>query len=90
MIKTLILYLAAVSVTAFLLYGLDKAKARRKAWRIPEKVLLGIALFGGAPGALLGMVTFRHKTEHWYFWTLCCLFCGVWVCAVLKLLMVID
>ena len=88
--KVLFLYLAAVSVLAFLLYGIDKGRARRKAWRIPERVLLGLALAGGAPGALLGMVTFRHKTEHWYFWTLCCLACGVWACGVLKLFMAFD
>ena len=85
-----IAYLILINAAAFTLMFADKQKAIRGQWRIPEKVLLGIALFGGAPGALLGMVTFRHKTEHWYFWMLCCLFCGVWACTVLKLLMVID
>ena len=47
--------------------GLDKAKAKAKAWRIPEKTLLGIAVMGGGLGVLLGMETFRHKTKHWYF-----------------------
>lgn len=60
--------LAALSAAAFVLYGADKSKARRGAWRIPEKVLLGISFFGGAAGGLLGMVLFRHKTKHWYFW----------------------
>ena len=69
---TLIACLCAVivvmSLIAFILYALDKAKAKRGAWRIPESVLLGWGFFGGAVGALLGMKTFRHKTKHWYFW----------------------
>lgn len=60
--------LAALSVVAFVLYGVDKARARRGAWRIPEKVLLGFSFFGGAVGGILGMLVFRHKTRHWYFW----------------------
>lgn len=63
------IFLAAVSLAAFILYGADKSKARRGAWRIPEKVLLSLSFFGGAAGGLLGMVLFRHKTRHWYFWT---------------------
>ncbi len=62
------IFLAAVSLAAFILYGADKSKARRGAWRIPEKVLLSLSFFGGAAGGLLGMVLFRHKTRHWYFW----------------------
>ena len=60
--------LAAISLIAFILYGADKSKAKRGAWRIPEKVLLGFSLLGGAVGGLLGMLLFRHKTKHWYFW----------------------
>ena len=58
----------AVSAVALWQYGRDKRKARRKKNRIPESVLLGLGFFGGAPGALLGMSLFRHKTRHWYFW----------------------
>lgn len=67
----LYIYLAAVfalSLAAFAAYGADKSKARRGAWRIPEKVLLGLSFFGGAAGGLCGMLLFRHKTRHWYFW----------------------
>ena len=60
-------YLIGINVLAFLLYGIDKAKAKRGAWRIAEKVLLGIGILGGALGALAGMKLFRHKTRHWYF-----------------------
>lgn len=63
-----IVILAAVSLAAFVLYGVDKSRARRGAWRISEKALLCLSFFGGAAGGLLGMVLFRHKTRHWYFW----------------------
>lgn len=65
--KALYAYLAAANVIMALLYGADKAKARRGAWRIPERVLLGCGICGGALGALLGMRLFHHKTRHWYF-----------------------
>ena len=56
------------SLVTFTLYGTDKRRAKRDAWRIPERVLLGIGFLCGAPGALLGMKTFRHKTKHIYFY----------------------
>ena len=62
--------LAVISAVTFILYGADKGRAKRGAWRIPEKVLLGFSFFGGAPGGLLGMLPFRHKTRHWYFWAI--------------------
>lgn len=58
---------AVISVVTFFLYGIDKWKAKRHAWRVKESVLLGFAFFGGAAGAILGMALFRHKTKHWYF-----------------------
>lgn len=60
--------IAAVSFVAFVAYGLDKRKAKKGLWRTKEAVLLGMGLCGGAPGALLGMKVFHHKTKHWYFW----------------------
>ena len=51
----------------FTVYGVDKAKTRRGAWRVPEKTLFLLPLLGGSVGALLGMLVFRHKTKHWYF-----------------------
>jgi uncharacterized membrane protein YsdA (DUF1294 family) len=63
----LILY-AVIGVIALGFYAADKRYAIRHAWRVPEKVLLGLGFFGGAWGALLGMKLFRHKTKHWYFW----------------------
>ena len=58
-----VIYLAAVNITAFILYGADKKKAKRGQWRIPEKTLLGVAVIGGSAGAILGMFLFRHKTK---------------------------
>lgn len=57
-------YLLAINVLSFALMGIDKAKARRNAWRIPEKVLFLAAILGGSVGALVGMALFRHKTKH--------------------------
>ena len=67
MIRVLLIALAAVNLLAFILYGIDKFKAKKGAWRIPEASLLLVAFLGGSLGALLGMELFRHKTTHWQF-----------------------
>lgn len=59
--------LVAINLIAFFMYGIDKLKAKRGAWRIPEATLLGIAFFGGSVGAFIGMRVFRHKTKHTRF-----------------------
>ena len=61
------MWMAFISIIGFILMGVDKAKAKKGAWRIPEKTLLGLALIGGGAGVWLGMEVFRHKTKHWYF-----------------------
>lgn len=48
-------------------YGIDKLKAKTDAWRIPEKALLALAVCLGGFGAIIGMVLFRHKTNHMSF-----------------------
>ena len=53
-----------LSVINFVLYGVDKARAVRGEWRIPEKTLLLLSLFGGGIGGLFAMILFRHKTKH--------------------------
>ncbi|MBO4752341.1 MAG: DUF1294 domain-containing protein [Bacteroidales bacterium] len=58
------IYLIAINLVTFLVYGIDKLKAKRGKWRIPESVLLTLAVVGGSIGALLGMLAFRHKTKH--------------------------
>lgn len=60
----LTIYLIFMNLLAFLLMGLDKSKARRNRWRIPEKTLFLSAILGGSIGAILGMQVFRHKTKH--------------------------
>lgn len=60
----LTIYLIFMNLLAFLLMGLDKAKARRNQWRISEKTLFLSAILGGSIGAILGMQVFRHKTKH--------------------------
>lgn len=61
------IYLAAVNILGFSMMGIDKAKARRRSWRISEAHLFLVALIGGSVGTLVGMYVFRHKTKHWYF-----------------------
>ncbi len=63
----LLILMAVMSLILFILMGVDKKKAKKGAWRIPEKTLFLFAFFGGAIGGLAGMYTFRHKTKHWYF-----------------------
>ena len=58
-----LLYLLAINVIAFLAMGIDKWKAKRGAWRIPEQTLLSLVLLGGGIGGIAGMYTFRHKTK---------------------------
>ncbi len=73
--KTILLaVLLLVNVLAFALYGIDKLKAKKGAWRIPESTLLLVAFLGGSLGALLGMELFRHKTKHAKFKVLVPLF----------------
>ena len=59
-----LLYFAIVNVVTFVLYGIDKFKAQHARWRIPESVLIGLAVIGGSIGAWLGMMIWRHKTQH--------------------------
>ena len=67
MFPILLVVLIVMNLLAFALMGIDKMKAKRGSWRIPEKTLfLVTALFGGL-GGTLGMKVFRHKTKHWYF-----------------------
>ena len=67
----LVVYLVLVNIAAFGMYGMDKRKAIRKQWRIPEAQLLAVAAIGGSAGALLGMQFFLIKPESGNF---------AWVC----------
>ncbi len=57
-------YLVAINVVTFVMYGIDKWKAKHNKWRIPEATLLGLAVVGGSVGAWLGMKVWHHKTMH--------------------------
>lgn len=60
-------YLAIINILVLVVYGGDKLFAKLDSWRVPEKVLLLLALLGGSIGALLAMQIFRHKTRHLKF-----------------------
>ncbi len=62
--QLILIYLLAINVFAFFLYGIDKWKAKRSKWRIPEMTLLSIAVIGGGVGAWIGMKVWHHKTMH--------------------------
>lgn len=65
--KAALLWVMALSFSSFILMGVDKRRAKNKRWRVPEKTFFILAAMGGAPGAVVGMWVFRHKTRHWYF-----------------------
>lgn len=65
--KYLWLYLCTINALSFLLMLIDKQKAKKNKWRIPEKTLLGVCLIGGSIGGLISMHLFRHKTKHLRF-----------------------
>ena len=62
--NALLYYLIVINVVTFLVYGIDKVKAKRGYWRISEVTLLMLAVIGGSIGALLGMKVWHHKTMH--------------------------
>lgn len=63
----IILYAVAVNVISFIMMGVDKRKAIKRAFRIPESTLFILAIIGGSIGSIAGMHLFHHKTRHWYF-----------------------
>ncbi|MBQ7139300.1 MAG: DUF1294 domain-containing protein [Clostridia bacterium] len=67
MFPILLVVLIVMNLLAFALMGIDKMKAKRGSWRIPEKTLFLVTALFGALGGTLGMKVFRHKTKHWYF-----------------------
>lgn len=60
----LIYYLRAINAVAFIMYGIDKYKAKKAKWRISEATLLLLAVLGGSIGAWMGMKVWHHKTMH--------------------------
>ena len=79
--KVIIIYLLIINLITFFMFGIDKWKAKRNAWRIPEKTLLIGAVLGGTIGAFAGMEVFHHKTKHWKFMV------GVPACMILHIVL---
>lgn len=79
------IFLAVMGCITFIVYGIDKWKARRRAYRISERTLLCLSVFGGCIGGLAAMLVFRHKTRHWYFYFVNVLFCAVYAVVPLVL-----
>ena len=57
-------FIAILNVITFLIYAIDKWQAKKNRWRIPESILLLLAVLGGSIGALMGMKIWHHKTMH--------------------------
>lgn len=66
-ITFLIIYFVIMNIVGFAIMGIDKRKAIKRTFRIPEATLFIVALIGGSIGSIIGMQVFRHKTRHWYF-----------------------
>ena len=62
--ETVIYYLIIINIVTFLVYGIDKWKAKKSLWRVRENSLLMLAILGGSIGAWLGMKVWHHKTQH--------------------------
>ena len=67
LLKILLVYLFIINAVGFILMLVDKIKAKKNIWRIREVTLFLVAALGGSLGSLLGMYTFRHKTQHLQF-----------------------
>ena len=67
MIKIIIIYTIIINIIGFFSMLIDKRRAIKNKWRIPEKTLFLITIIGGSVGSIAGMRLFRHKTKHWYF-----------------------
>lgn len=65
--KVAFLYVIIMNIIGVMMMGIDKSRAKRHAWRIPESTLFLISLLGGSVGSLAGMYLFRHKTKHMKF-----------------------
>ena len=65
--KWVLIYIAVINIIAFFAMGIDKERAQKRHWRIPEKTLFTMAIIGGGFGTWLGMYMYRHKTKHDYF-----------------------
>lgn len=84
-ISKITLFIAIMSIIGFIQMGIDKHRAVKKAWRIPERNLFLIAALGGGIGSFLGMYVFHHKTKHMKFKVLFPILAGLYAFLILKL-----
>lgn len=80
-----IIYLVLINLLGFGIMGMDKQRAKKGMYRIPEKTLFLAAILGGCFGTTAGMYFFHHKTRHWYFKFGMPLFCVGWGYCILKI-----
>ncbi len=78
-------YIVIMSLLGFILMGVDKERAKRKAYRIPERTLFVVAFLGGGIGSYVGMYGFRHKTKHTKFLLLIPLAAILYLLVILKI-----
>ena len=67
MLESISIIIVIINIFTFIIYGIDKYKAKKGRWRIPENSLIGLAIIGGSIGAYLGMRVWHHKTMHLKF-----------------------
>lgn len=67
LLKIVLIYLLIMTLATFVLCGIDKFAAKKQMRRVPEKTFFLLSALGGSIGMFAGMLTFRHKTQHWYF-----------------------
>lgn len=77
-------YFVLINIISFLLYYIDKKKAIKHKYRIPEKILIMTSIMGGCFGSIFSMYLFHHKTKHLKFKILVPLFCLVWLFFIFK------
>jgi uncharacterized membrane protein YsdA (DUF1294 family) len=61
------IYILVLNLIGYALMGIDKLRAKKRGFRIPEATLFVVAIIGGSIGTILGMIVFKHKTRKWYF-----------------------
>lgn len=88
-IKLILGFLTLMSVIGFIMMGIDKRRAIKKAWRISERTLILTAFMGGGIGSFIGMFTFHHKTKHAKFIVLLPLSAIIYLAILIKLILFI-
>ncbi len=86
-VKVVLGFWLIMSLITFIAFAMDKGRAIRNEWRIPEKTLILLSLIGGALGGFLGMQIYRHKTKHMKFKILVPLFLIIHIVLIVLILM---